>query len=328
MNNEPILIEGPLLTCVIAKGSFHVTVVMAAYNPDRFSDINEGIESILTGTYNDRDVILIVDGRQQLANRIEQEWANNDDVTVLCNDENLGAAKSRNRAVKHAEGEIVAFFDDDAVAHKDWLMELVACYTEHGAVAAGGKMEPIWLAGRPRFLPSEFYWLIGVTYNGFPEEMTEVRNTFASNFSIKKVVFEDLGGFNPEIGPTGGSLLQSAETDLCARLATETGHGVLYNPNAKVGHKIYDFRTDPVFLLKRAFWQGVSKRGMQAYSETELDSEADYLQRLLTKAIPEQIKKLLIGNRYEGATQLAFLLLGTAAVGFGYLYGFVKFSRV
>lgn len=318
-----------MLPAVVSESELpHVTVVLTAYDPDRFGDINEGIESILTGTYTALDIIVIVDGREQLAERLRDRWMDQDEVTVISNEKNLGAARSRNRAVQRACGRIVAFFDDDAVADEEWLSELVTCYTDYGAVAAGGKMEPIWLSGEPRFLPEEFYWLVGVTYAGFPEELTEVRNTFASNLSIKKSVFEELGGFQPEIGPKGGSLLQSAETDLCARLAAETGRGVLYNPDARVGHKIYEFRTDPLFLLRRAFWQGVSKRGIQVFSDADLDSETDFLNRLVFKTVPQRLKKLLLGNRIEGATQLAFLLLATACVGVGYLYGLVKFFRV
>ena len=303
----------------------HVTVILTAYDPSRFSDINEGVESILEGSYEERDIIIIVDGRDQLAKKLEDWWIDEPDVTVLLNEENMGAASSRNRAVKHSKGDIIAFFDDDAVAEENWLKELVRCYTDYDAVSAGGKMEPIWLAGKPRFLPPEFYWLIGVTYEGHPEELTEVRNTFASNLSVKKSVFDKIGGFNSEIGPKGGSLLQSAETELCNRIAEETGKGVLYNPNAKVGHKIYKFRTEPTFLLKRAFWQGVSKRGMQKFSDSNLDSETDFIRKLLTNSIPQRIKMVMLDRRLESIWQLSFILIATTSVGVGYLYGLAKF---
>lgn len=322
---QPLLYAMCLLKRVTDSESPHVTVVITAYDPSRYEDINEGINSILTGNYNNRDIIVVVDGRESLATRLKSHWEEHSDIIVICNDENLGAARSRNRAVERADGEVVAFFDDDAVADEQWLNELVRCYTEYDAVAAGGQMTPIWLAGQPSFLPAEFYWLIGVTYAGFPDEVTEVRNTFASNLSFRKSTFEALGGFNPDIGPKGGSLLQSAETDLCARLAEETGEQVLYNPAAKVGHKIYQYRTDPLFLLRRAFWQGVSKRGMQMYSDSSLDSESDFLRQLVSESIPARLKRVVSGERWTAALELLFLLLATASVGSGYVYGFIKF---
>jgi GT2 family glycosyltransferase len=307
--------------------SVHVTVVITAYDPDRFGDLNEGIESILKGAYQNKSIIVVVDGKDRLAEQLERRWDPEGDVTVVCNDENLGAAQSRNRAVEKADGEIIAFFDDDAVADEMWLAELVRCFTEYDSLAVGGKMEPIWLSDRPIFLPEEFYWLIGVTYKGFPEELTTVRNTFASNLSIRKSVFQELNGFNTDIGPKGESLLQSAEADLCARLSEQKGQGVLYNPDAVVGHKIYEFRTDPVFLLRRAFWQGVSKRGMQVYSDATLSSESDFLRQLINEGIPQRIQELFSGNHKEALPQLLFLLCGTVSVGLGYLWGIVKFRE-
>lgn len=303
----------------------HITVIITAYDEDRYSDINDAVSSVLNGEYSYRDIIIVVDGNESLASVLEDRWERGD-VSILLNPENLGAAESRNRAVEEAEGGIVAFMDDDAVADDQWLAEIARCYEEYSAASVGGKMTPIWVDKKPIFLPEEFYWLIGVTYRGFPEEITEVRNTFASNITFKKKIFDQLGGFNPNVGPKGESLLQSAETELCARLRDETGKGVLYNPDAQVGHKVFKFRTDPIFLLRRAFWQGVSKRGMEKYAETSLDTESDFIKKLLIHLIPNRIYIILRKNWRQGVSQLSFLVLATVAVAVGYLWGWIRFS--
>jgi hypothetical protein len=93
-------------------------------------------------------------------------------------------------------------------------------YEEHDALAVGGKILPKWVSKKPEFLPEEFYWLIGVTYKGFPEEMTEVRNTFGSNLSFKAEVLKALDGFRSEMGVKGKGLLQGEETEICERMRT------------------------------------------------------------------------------------------------------------
>ncbi|MDI6811069.1 MAG: glycosyltransferase [archaeon] len=40
--------------------------------------------------------------------------------------------------MKESKGDIIAFFDDDAVADKNWIKELVRMYEEKEAIAAGG----------------------------------------------------------------------------------------------------------------------------------------------------------------------------------------------
>ena len=67
-------------------------------------------------------------------------------------------------------------------------------YSERGAIASGGRILPLWLNGKPGFLPPEYYWLIGATHKGFAEEMGDVRNTFGSNISFKTDVLRSLGG--------------------------------------------------------------------------------------------------------------------------------------
>jgi len=63
-------------------------------------------------------------------------------VKVILNEKNLGLSESRNKGTKEAKGDIIAFFDDDAVADEDWLKELGRMYKEYDAIAAGGELLP------------------------------------------------------------------------------------------------------------------------------------------------------------------------------------------
>jgi len=155
---------------------------------------------------------------------------------VILNEENMDLSESMNRGMKEAEGDIIAFFDDDAVADENWIKELVRMYEEREAIAAGGKLLPKWVSKKPNFLPEEYYWLIGATHKGFPEEVTEVRNTFGSNLSFKADVLKALNGFRGEMGVKGKGLLQGEETELCERMREKFGRGVVYNPDAIVYH--------------------------------------------------------------------------------------------
>jgi glycosyltransferase involved in cell wall biosynthesis len=96
---------------------------------------------------------------------------------VILNEKNLGLSESRNKGIKEAEGDVIAFFDDDAVADEDWLKELERMYKEYDAIAAGGRLMPRWTTKKPKFLPEKYYWRVGATHKGFPEEVTEVRYT-------------------------------------------------------------------------------------------------------------------------------------------------------
>jgi glycosyltransferase involved in cell wall biosynthesis len=302
-----------------------VSVVICSYSEELYEHLVEAVESILSQTYDDVEVVVVVDGNDELYSLISSNYAEVDEVHLVLNDENLGLSASRNVGVKHSTGDVVAFMDDDAVADEQWVEELVLTYEEHGVEAAGGQMTPIWVAGKPSFLPEEFYWLIGVTHRGFPDE-GEVRNTFGSNISFRRDVLENLDGFDEELGRKGDRHVQGEETELAARMRDELGGTLYYNPEAKVGHKVFEYRTSLVWLLKRAFWQGYSKRAMEKLvSDGSIGEESKYLSMLLFDATPRHLRFFVTRPAFSVLGKFVMLYLLTACVGFGYLYALATY---
>ena len=302
-----------------------VSVVLCTHTLDRYDEFLEAAHSVLAQTHDDTELVLVSDGNPDVHERFEADFGNRANVLTHCNDENVGLLESRNNGAEIASGDVVAFIDDDAVAATDWIAQLVEAYDERDAVAAGGKMVPQWVAGRPDFLPAEFYWLVGVTQRGFADGPGEVRNTFGSNISFRRDVFLDLDGFDTDIGGRQGDAnLQGGETELCARLREEYGTGVYYNPEAEVAHKVFAYRTEPRWLLDRAFWQGYSKRAMEVLVPESTGEETAFLGKLLFEFTPDRLKALFTDPSRRKAAQFVWLYLLTAAVGFGYVYGTTK----
>lgn len=300
-----------------------VSVVLCTYATDMFDHFSEAAESVLDQTYPDVELVVFVDGNDELCELVREEYAEADRVIIHCNEENRGLSFGRNKGVELASGDIVAFMDDDAVADEHWVAELVAAYRRHDALAVGGRMEPRWVAGRPDFLPEEFYWLIGVTYRGFPTEETEVRNTFSSNLSFRREAFQKIGAFETHLGKRGSNDLQGAETELCSRLGEKFGRGVIYKPEAVVEHKVFDFRTDIGWLVERAFWQGYSKRMMEDETPEAIGTEWGFLGQLLGTFIPQRVGGLLRRPSLIKVTQLVMFVVLLGAVGAGYAFGTV-----
>lgn len=302
-----------------------VSVVLCTYAMSMFDEFREAAESVLSQTHGDVELVVVVDGTEPVYERVREEYGEHEDVVLHCNAENRGLLESRNTGAELASGDVIAFIDDDAVADERWVAELVKRYESRDVRAVGGKMVPKWVAGRPGFLPEEFHWLVGVTHAGFADGEGHVRNTFGSNISFDREVFLELGGFDASMGGRkGDENLQGGETELCARLRDRYGRGVWYAPSATVAHKVYDYRTDPTWLLDRAFWQGYSKRAMEVLVDDEGGEEGDFLTYLLTTATPRRLRGLVGAPTVAKAAQLVMLYVFTAAVAAGYLYGFTK----
>jgi len=298
-----------------------VSVVVCTYDETRYGQFREAAESVLGQTHNAVELVAVVDGNNALCARVREEFGDREDVTVHCNDENRGLSYSRTRGVERATGDVIAFLDDDAVAREDWVEQLCRGY-EEGALAVGGRMVPDWVDGRPDHLPAEFSWLVGVTYEPRLEDWTEVRNTMGSNISFRQAVFEELGGFDEQVGLAGDEHLQAEETELCIRMGQTFDRGVLYNPDAVVEHKVFAYRTEFSWLLRRAFWQGYSKRAVETLDGSRGDAERDFLRHLALDAVPCRLRGLVSNPSLAAVAQLCLLVALTLAVGLGYLYAF------
>jgi hypothetical protein len=179
-----------------------------------------------------------------------------------------------------------------------------------------------WVAGKPSFLPEEFYWLVGVTHRGFADGPGWVRNTFGSNISFDREVFLELEGFDTEMGGRKGDAnLQGGETELCARLDQKYGEQVWYSPDAVVAHKVFDYRTEFWWLMDRAFWQGYSKRAMETLVPESGGEEEDFLGKLVTESVPRRLNGIVKEPSVAAVLQLVMLFVFTGCVGGGYLYG-------
>jgi glycosyltransferase involved in cell wall biosynthesis len=315
-----------------------VSVVLCTHTLDRYEHLWEAARSVQRGTYEDWELVLVSDGNAEVADRMRADFAAEreaGDCVVHGIDENRGLLGARNEGAQAANGDVVAFLDDDAIADDRWLELLVDRYETRDCRAVGGRMVPAWVAddGKPAFLPAEFYWLVGVTHRGFGpgggwEGWTtegEVRNTMGSNISFRAETFTALDGFETDIGGRkADNHLQGGEAELCARLLSEFDEGVWYVPEAEVAHRVFDYRTEPRWLLERAFWQGYSKRGMEHFVPESAGEEDAFLGDLLTRFVPQRLRSLVRRPSAEKLSQLLFLGLFTVAVGLGYGYGATK----
>ena len=89
-----------------------VSVITAAYNCEK--TIGETIESVLSQTYSNWEMIIVNDCSQDNTNVIVETYIEKDNRIKLINlSQNSGAAKARNTAIKNASGRFLAILDAD-----------------------------------------------------------------------------------------------------------------------------------------------------------------------------------------------------------------------
>ena len=97
-----------------------ISIVMPLYNAEMFLD--EAICCVLSQTFNNFELICIIDGCTDRTEIIVRKYATIDKrVKILINDCKKGAAYSRNVGIKIAKGRYVAFLDGDDIFDEHML---------------------------------------------------------------------------------------------------------------------------------------------------------------------------------------------------------------
>lgn len=92
-----------------------ISVIVPVYNVHQY--LNRCIQSILTQTYQDFELILIDDGSTDGSELICDQYAKKYKSIVVIHQRNAGLSAARNAGIEAARGEYIAFVDSDDFIH-------------------------------------------------------------------------------------------------------------------------------------------------------------------------------------------------------------------
>jgi glucosyl-dolichyl phosphate glucuronosyltransferase len=299
------------------------SVVICSYADERWDELALAVESVRRQTVAPLEVIVAVDHNPLLLERARSGLAG---VKVVENHEARGLSGARNSGIAAARGDVVAFLDDDAAAETEWLERLAPLYRDPRVLGVGGAIDPHWLDGRPAGFPREFEWVVGCSYEGLPTVPTAVRNLIGANMSLRRDVFERVGGFRSGIGRVGRLPVGCEETELCIRARQRVPGGVfIYEPQARVAHSVPAARATWGYFCRRCFAEGLSKAQVSGWTgrSDALASERSYVRRTLPAGVRRGFADALRGDA-SGLVRVAAIVTGLVITSAGYLVGEVR----
>lgn len=299
-----------------------VSVVVCSYSHERYFDTIETIESLVKQSYQNTEIILVIDRNLNLF----KDFSKSDYLKSLNNIKigfsNLpGLSNARNKGVELSSGDVIAFIDDDAIADTDWISNLIILYKEPQVIGVGGPMKPLWVSGRCTWIPEEFYWTMGCSYRSQQSTVHCVRSNFGSNMSFKSRIFKEVGLFDDGFGLVDNNMRTGEETEFSIRVLNKLKDSkIMYTPNAIVYHKIYKFRKSFSFLMKRCYGYGraiVNIGNSKRLIDDQLEStETKFLNYLLKFSFRERLK-----NITDLTVNIITIFIFCAAVLAGYTSG-------
>src|SRR5579872_4154817 len=164
-----------------------------------------------------------------------------------CVEPEQNIALARNRALEHADGDFVAFIDDDEFPKHDWLVNLYRTCVERGVAGVLGPVRPYFDQDPPQWVRTGRFFERPEHATGFIMPWEECRT---GNLLFRSCILKDkTAAFNQEFG-TGGE-----DKDFFMRM-TQAGCVFVWCNEAVAYELVPPARWKKSFLLGRALLRG------------------------------------------------------------------------
>lgn len=186
-----------------------VSVLVLAYNAEK--TIERCLTYLLKQTYRDFELVIVDDGSTDKTVSLVSSF-HDKRIKLVKNSKNLGIAKSRNVALKHAQGDLIFFTDSDCMPTFTWLEEGVNHIGDCDIVTGW----TIYEEGRPTF----------------KHRVVQGKDVFYTcNLGFKKSALVEAGGFDEHLN------MYAEDKDICFSILKQGGRKT-YCKNMIVFHQI------------------------------------------------------------------------------------------
>lgn len=188
----------------VCESQPHVSIVIPVYNGERY--IAAAIDSVLTQTYQNFEIIVVDDGSSDSTPEILQQYG---DRIRAVYQTNQGVALARNHGIKLAQGEWIAFLDADDTFLPDKLAAQLAFAAERpqlGMIHSGWRR--VSAAGDLLMVVEPWHDIPRLTL----ESWVRWKPVLPSAMLFQRSWLEKSGGFDPRFPP-------AEDTELVLRLS-------------------------------------------------------------------------------------------------------------
>lgn len=169
-----------------------------------------------------------------------------------------GSSYARNTGARAAQGDIVAFLDDDETVDPHWLSALMVGFEKHSCAGIGGKIIAKWVTPVPDWYTiEEPFKIVGPTaeHNLGDQSRKYTLNDClpaTGNFAVKKDRLHTHGYFRTDMGPVGNDYFMGEDAEFCMRLMSR-GEDLIYLPDAIAYNIVHANRLSKAYCRKYHF---------------------------------------------------------------------------
>ena len=314
----------------MADEQLDISVIICTYTEKRWENLVAAVESVQQQSMSPFEIIVVVDNNARLLERVRAQIPG---IIAIENSQRRGSSGSRNSGIAIAQGALLAFLDDDAIAFPDWLERISRGCADPQVLGASGMVEPLWATRKPAWFPEEFYWVLGCSYRGLSGHGRETKGaTYEGCACFRREVFETVGGFRNDMGrvdifpPAGG---EGAELCIRARLCWPE-KVFLFEHEARIRHLVPAFRASWRYFCSRCFTEGRSKALLARYARdagarNSLSTERAYVYQTLPRGVMRGIGEVFSRFDWSGLLRAGAIIAGLSLTTTGFLYGSITY---
>ncbi len=265
-----------------------VSIVINTLN--RANVLADTLESLKGLNYKRFEVVVVNGPSNDSTVEVLNAWSGQI-KTPTCPEANL--SMSRNRGIQAASGEIVAFIDDDASPHPDWLDELLRPYSDPDVGGVGGfTIDNTGVRFQARKTICDRYGNANYVSPFFDERplcfpgSPYYPSLLGTNSSFRRRVLAEIGGFDHAYA----YLLD--ETDVCLRII-DAGYQIHYAPKALVFHQFSASHIRTPHRVPKTLYPSVVSK---AYFISKHGTKASHLRA--AKELSDYREELMRANRW------------------------------
>ncbi len=201
------------------------------------------------------EVIVVDNASTDGTSQVVREVLKSEPNFSSCVEVRRGANYSRNAGARLAQGEYLAFIDDDAFAYDDWIATILDFSSRHPEVTAfGGPYDAYSSVPLPDWFPPEY----GTLFLGVEERPIRVGDEWitGTNLIVRKDAFKATGGFHDKLGSVKNGIFYYGEEIRLIVELSRAGYEIYYVPSIRVRHFIRDEKINLKHLILTGYQVG------------------------------------------------------------------------
>lgn len=287
----------------------YISVIIPTRN--RSSLLKKAIQSLTVQTYPSEnfEIIIVDNGSSDDTRSVVESFQKVLPNLIYAYEPNPGLHIGRHKGLELSRGVILVYADDDIEAFPTWLEGIAESFKDPLVALVGGNNVPNYESPPPPWVEELWgntqYGKVNGMYSilDFGNDVKEISPEYVwgCNFSIRKNVLIEAGGFHPDAMPD--ELLRyrgDGETAVSNQIRKKQ-YTAIFNPKASVYHFVSKNRMTLGYIRKRGYLQGIS----DSYSKIRESGELNHISFLklyfchIIQAIRKQMNRIFIKGDFK-----------------------------